>query len=315
MRICHLIPLAISIVFLTSPLAGAQQDDETQAEAASRAFTTGTKLFKERRYINAIAAFELAYRLKPHFQVQCSIARCFENINNMVKAALHYQRCLKEGAESSPMAKRIRASLATVQTQITWVMVHSPGKGGTVHVDGQPKGQAPRRIPIDPGSHVIEVRRPGAKTAKSTLKTLGGEERELTLTPIDLQPSVAVRPTPVLRKKEKTTSPPSRRRLSPVWFWSAVGVTGALAVTAVVLGAQTLGLRSDYEEDPTEEGYDDFVDRRLVTNVFWALSAAAAGAGTVVYFYTDFGDRREIKPAATGSRARVLLGAGLRGSF
>jgi hypothetical protein len=66
---------------------------------------------------------------------------------------------------------------------------------------------------------------------------------------------------------------------------------------------------SDYEANPTKEGYDDFVSRRLVTNVFAGVTAAAAATGTVLFFYTDFRRARGSEAPATA------LGLGLRGCF
>jgi hypothetical protein len=302
---------AFVMVGLCSPqeaIAQGGADDKTASEA-SRAFAKASRLFKERKFVNAVAAFELAYRLRPHFMVQCSIARCYQNMNDMLKAAEHYQRCLDEGGKDTAMAKRVRASLKSVKAQITWVDVQSPGRGGTIYVDGKAQGEAPRKIGINPGTHVIEVRRSGAKTASSTIKTLGGEERELVLIPLDLKPTgeeVPDKPTP------SGEEPPARRGLSQVWFWTGVGVTAALAIVTTVMGVQTLNARTEYNDNPTQEGADTFDQRRLLTNVFLGLTVAAAGGTTVLYFFTDFRGKEEQRG---GDEQAMTLGVGLRGYF
>jgi hypothetical protein len=283
--------------------------DDKDASEASRAFAKASQLFKERKFVNAVAAFELAYRLRPHFMVQCSIARCYQNMNDMLKAAEHYQRCLDEGAKETAMAKRVQASLKSVKAQITWIDVQSPGKGGTIYVGGKARGEAPRKIGINPGTHVIEVRRPGAETASSTIKTLGGEERELVLVPLDLKPTGEELPD---KQPQPEDEPPGRRRLSQVWFWTGVGVTAALAIVTTVMGVQTLNARTDYNDNPTQEGADTFDQRRLLTNVFLGLTVAAAGGTTALYFFTDFGGRREQR---VGDEQAMTLGVGLRGTF
>ena len=80
-------------------------------------------------------------------------------------------------------------------------------------------------------------------------------------------------------------------------------------VATTVLGVQTLRIKSDYEDRPTENGADDFWSRRRLTNIFLGATLAAAGTGTVLFFFTDFGGRRE-----TDERS-ALLGVGVRGSF
>jgi hypothetical protein len=282
------------------------------AREAAAAYARGQKLFKEHKFVGAIATFERAYELKPHFYVQCIIARCYQNLNNMVKSAAHYRRCLDEGAARDAMAQRVTTSMKAVQAQITWVKVVSPGRGGTIHLDGVAMGEAPRRIAINPGRHVIEVRREGARPASAKLNTVGGEEREISLVPTDPNPAQTLVPDEVEQDEPVVTDRPSRRGLSQVWFWSAVGLTAALAVATAILGAQTAGLRSDFDDDPTQAIADEFYARRRLTNVFLGLAAAAAASGTVLYFFTDFGG----SDGGRGDAERALLvGAGLRGSF
>jgi hypothetical protein len=290
---------------------------ETEREkAAARAFAEGKRLFDARKYIDAIATFKEAYRLRPHFMVQCSIARCHEHLSNVIQAAEHYRRCLQEGADKTDMVGRLRSSLQEVEARITWVEVSSPGAGGTIFVDGNPAGPAPKRVAINPGKHVLEVRRDGARPARQSISTLGGEKLSLALTPMPIEVSKVqevgeaqrAERTPTLKQEQE----PSRRRLSQVWFWSATGATAALAVVSIVLGVQTLGARSDYESDPTEGGYNSFVEKRLATNICWALTAAAAGGTTVLFFYTDFGGRQDEDDQGKRSSS---FGVGLQGTF
>jgi len=268
-------------LFLVSTRAGAQSDD-----AAAEAFARGKELADSRSYLEAIEAFEVAYRLRPHFMVQCSIARCYENLNKPIEASRHYQRCLDEGAGETKLGDQVKRTLGRMKARVARVEVLSPGKGGTVRVDGRTQGAAPTTVELNPGSHVVEVRRPGAKSASATLKLLGGERRTVTLAPLDV--AVTAEPTPT---SAPTTVDRPRRRLSQVWFWTAAGLTAALAVTTTVLGVQTLQLKSDYEDDPTQQKADDFWSRRRLTNVLLGATLAAAAGGTALFFFTDFGGR------------------------
>jgi hypothetical protein len=310
LAILLLLPLALAL----SP-GRARADDSKRAKAAKEAFGEGRRLYEERRYVNAVAAFERAYVLRPHFLVQCSIARCYENLSDVVKAARHYRRCLDEGAAKAKMAERVQISLKAAEARITWLTVASPGKGGTIHVDGDAVGQAPGRVPINPGRHVVEVRREGARPASTPVSTLGGEKLEVTLIPVALEapapsgaPTVVKRPAP---ESEPEPAASGRRRLPQYWFWGAAGATAVLTVVAIVLGVQTLDARSDYEADPTAAGYDAFVDKRLATNLVWLTTALAAGASTWLFFYTDFGWGKQ---DAAGSDT-AALSLGLRGTF
>jgi hypothetical protein len=87
------------------------------------------------------------------------------------------------------------------------------------------------------------------------------------------------------------------------------GATAALAVTTIVLGLQTLELKSEFEDDPTRQRYDEGVDRRTATNIVLAVTAAAAATTTVLFFYTDFGKR------GNRGEATSMVIVGLRGAF
>jgi hypothetical protein len=300
--------LVVLVGVITAPAIARSQEQDS----ASRAYAKGTKFFEERKYVQAIEAFELAYRLKPHFYVQCSIARCYENLNNVVRAAEHYRRCLDEGAAKAPMGPRMKSSLKAVEAQITRVDVVSPGKGGRVYLNGNPEGEAPRTVLLNPGSHTIEVRRTGAKSARSTIKTLGGEQRELSLVPEDLEPEVPAPATAPVTPPTDTPKEKPRRRLSQVWFWTGTAATVAFAAAAIALGVKTMKAGDAYDEDPTEEGYNTFTDYRLATNICWALTAVAAGGTTALFFYTDFGGAKAKEAEA---RRRLTVGFGVRGTF
>jgi hypothetical protein len=304
----------VVLVVLAFP-AATQGKPKKTPDAAAAAFAKGKQLFEEHKYVEAVEAFDEAYRLKPHFLVQCSIARCYENLNDFVRATEHYRRCLDEGGGTTPMAKRVNDSLQAVEAQIAKVEVTCKEPGGEVFVDGRSHGLTPQSVPINPGPHVVEVRREGARPARTTLKIQGGERRAVSFDLVDLRyaPSAekeVAPPPPPVKVVDDQPEPPSRRRVRPVWFWAAAGATVALAVTGTALGIKTLAARSSYESDPTEEGLDTFLNYRLITNVVWGVTAAAAAGSTVLFFYTDFKGRSR----DSGTHA-TLVGVGLRGSF
>ncbi len=295
-----------ALVFLLAVLAGAparaEQESGTAADA-SRSFREGQQLFEKADYVGAIESFQRAYKLKPHFSVLCNIALSYERLGNLVRAAERYRDCLTKGAEQAGNGDVVRNSLQRVEGRITWVAVRSPGKGGSVYLDGLFVGPAPQRVPVNPGTHVVEVRRAGADPARFTITTRGGEQRDVELAPADV-----AGPKPIIVVKERVRTV-SRRTVHQAWFWGGLGLSVALATVATVLGVQTLGLRDDYEAAPTRQLLDKGTARRTLTNVFWGLTAAAAGTTTVLFFFTDFSRHRE-QPATP-----VSLGVGLRGTF
>jgi hypothetical protein len=292
--------LLLLLALVTIEGAAAADQPAPRAKEASRAFSEGSQLFEKGDYVGAALAFERAHRLRPHFSVLCNIALCHERLGNMIKAGSFFRRCLAEGAAKTTEAEAIRNSIKRVEERVAWAEVSSPGAGGTVYVDGEPIGQAPRRLPLNPGSHVLEVRRANAEPVRATLLVRGGEQRRLELVPL----ATAAPPT-----QPSPRQPVGRRRLSPIWFWSSAGLAAAFGIAATVLGVQTLSIRSDYEANPSQVLLDRGRARRLATNLCWAGAAASAGSAAALFFFTDF--RRD--RSTGGERTSLVLG--LQGSF
>jgi hypothetical protein len=269
---------------------------------AAEAFAEGTRRFKARDYLGALEAYQRAYRLKPHHVVQCNIARCHERTNDMIQAAVHYERCLKEGARRTRIARKVRRSLARVKARISAVEVRSPGKGGTVYLDGQRLGRAPQTFRVNPGRRIIEVRRAGADPASTTIRTRGGEQRTLELVPIQRYRAgrkpprgagaAAARPRRKRPIEPVVRDEPRRRGISQAWFWTSAALTVGFAVAAAVVGWQSLSLRDQYVENPTRDGYNEAKQRRLIANLLWGGTVLAGGTTTLLFFFTDFGGGR-----------------------
>jgi len=298
------------VVLLCVALLGGEAEARRKSEGAdpaSEAFALGTRLYSQMDYQAAMEAFRRAYKLKPHHIVLCNIARCYSGLNDMVKAADAYRQCLREGGGESKLAAKIADSLAKVEARITALSVTSVGKGGTVHVDGQAVGQTPRIVPLNPGRHVIEVRRYGAMTATATVEARGGQS-SIELNPVEIPTKPVARPEP--ERPVSKAPAPGRSRLSSSWFWVGAGATVAVAAAATAMGVLTLRANSDFDEGPTWDGYDKVIDYRLVTNVLWGATAALGATTTVLFFFTDFGGSRR-----DGGDDAATLGIGITGSF
>jgi hypothetical protein len=253
--------------------------------------------------VAAISAFKRAYEIRPHHAVQCSIARCYQSLSRFVEAAAHYRRCLDEGAARTPLAAKIRTELAAVEGRICWLVVVSPGGGGAVYVDGKPLGSAPLRAPLNPGPHVVEVRRVGAQPARAEVDLVTPGEHRLELVPRAI--SVARSRAVELERVDRSPAPPPRdaprRRVRRGWFFASAALTLVAAGGLAACGALTLSRQDDYNSRPTRETYDAFVQARTATNVLVGLTAAAATGTTLLLFYTDFrGGRASPRAAVVG---------------
>lgn len=294
--------LALVLLVPSRPAAAAPEKNSP----AARAFAQGMRHYKKSNYEKAIEAFNESYKLHPHFLTQCNIARCHERLSDMTRAAIHYERCLKEGGGDSGKAQEIREALKNVMTFVAKITVRSPGTApAEVFIDGVPAGKTPLESLVNPGPHEIEVRRPGERPQRTTVQLDIGEERSIVLHTAAETAASGSQDTPVA-----PTPRPRKSGLSPLWFWSAVGLTAALGITTIVLGSMTLRSNTDYEDDPTQARYDRVIDLRLATNVCVGLTAAAAAGTTFLFFYTDFGT--ETRERSGHGRAFVV---GIQGRF
>jgi hypothetical protein len=108
--------LAVMVLGLSLLLtATAMADDTAMARGLAN---KGQKHFNRGEYDAAIAAFSRAYELKPHFLMQCNIARCHEMKEELKEARDHYKRCLDEGGSQSPTADQVRQALAAVEEKL-----------------------------------------------------------------------------------------------------------------------------------------------------------------------------------------------------
>jgi len=283
-------------------LAGGRTAGAAPAGEAAAVLARGERMLAEGDFAAALAQLERAYRLEPRYSIQCSAARCLEGLGRYVEAVKRYRHCLELGAVATEEAQAIHRALKRAEARISWVTVAKPGPDGTVRLDSG------KRIALDPGCHAVEVQGPGGRSARFTLRT-DGEPLAVALVPLGAGSRVALEASGASGPGTQPVAPRrrTRRRLSPPWFWSSVALTAALMGASIALGVETLRQRSDYEAQPTREGYDTFVNLRLSSNILWALTAVAAGSSTVLYFYTDFGGGG----GGAGERALVTV----RGRF
>ncbi|MCA9668640.1 MAG: PEGA domain-containing protein [Myxococcales bacterium] len=320
MTFSRTIASVVSLALVVGASEAVANKKKAAADPARAAYLRGAKLFDQHDYLGALEAFKRANTLRPHFLMECNIARCYERRAQAVKAAEHYRRCLATGGSKSPRASAIRKALASVSARIGTLVVESRG-AGKVFVDGREHGPVPQRVKLDRGTHIVEVRRPSGATVRSSVDLRGGETRTLRLDVSAHTPPKTAKggaaPSPA---RGETPATPARRGLSQVWFWIGVAATVALGVTTAVVGAQTLKANDDYEANPTQQGYDKVIDRRLLTNVMLGCTLAAAGGTTALFFFTDFGGGRGGARERGGDVASRFAGrgefvVGVRGRF
>ena len=92
---------------------------------------------------------------------------------------------------------------------------------------------------------------------------------------------------------KEASTPVESDGLSPVYFWSAVGLTTAAFTASLVTGLMTLSKHDDFENPalPEEERNDaksSGETLQTVTNITLGIGGAMAVTSVVLFFFTDF---------------------------
>lgn len=168
--------------------------------SARTAFRRGVELYDKKRWGEALAAFEEAYRAKPSAIIKQNVGLCHARLGHLVPAATAFDEALEEGATTlSPETKRaIAEELRELELRVATVrvrVVDAKGaalSGARLSVDGVelPLAAEKRPVRLEPGTHVVGARAPGF---------LDPEPKRLSLeqgSPVDATFELALAPLP-----------------------------------------------------------------------------------------------------------------------
>jgi hypothetical protein len=347
------------VAFLASltTIAAAQDAAREQARAA---FARGVERYEAADYEEALAAFQEAYRLAPHPSVRVNMANCYERLGRPSEAIFHYERFLAEGENVPPAQRReVEQTLATLRLQVGSVRLVVRPDGATVRIDGGEARRAPIADPIalPPGRHSVEVSLDGFRTSTREITVSGGRATELSIEleraaePLTPRTEPVAEPDPEPDPEPAETEPSETAdglanadedyttdtgegggfRLEAPTVVTGIA-SGAVLVTAAVLGILALGAQSDFDDAHArvqdgslsraerEAAYRDSVDASDRADALSPTAdilgiAGLVGVGvTAVLFFTQDGEsesaaRVGVAPLAGGGA--VLVRGGL----
>jgi tetratricopeptide (TPR) repeat protein len=304
--------------------ASAQPAEPTTPEAqAADAFERGSALFQEQNWAGALAAFQRAYDLQPHYSVLFNIGFCLKSLQRYPEALEALERYLAEGGEQVRPEKRAQAeqAIADLRTFISRVTVTTDVDGAEIVVNGQARGTSPLAAPLvlGAGHYVIEARAPERGDARSEFDLGPGEERTVALA---LEPLDAVPPPPP--DNPPPAGPPASD--APSWYEDWLGWTlGGVGIVAGAAGGLLLTDVQDTESKAEREAniqtarsmYEDADAERVGSIVLMAAGGALLVTGIVLLAIPE----GSASPEETeGSGVAVVpffgpAGVGLAGTF
>lgn len=174
--------VAIALILCATP--GLAEEDATAS--ARESFERGFDLVQKGDLDGAVAAFEQAYRLRPHYSVLYNLAQAYVASGNVVRAVDSFNRYLELGGEAVPPERRnqVLEAIRYHSRRIGTLELEVTPENALIHVDGLAVGVAPlpRPIRVSSGSHVVSLELAGYAPLVARVDVAGSQTQRLTLT-------------------------------------------------------------------------------------------------------------------------------------
>lgn len=271
-----------AVLLLAAPAALAGPPPE-----AAQAYEAGVVHFKAKRYADAIAEFNKAYRIAPNPVLVFNMARAFEELKEYDSAVEFYQRYLDMQPEATDRAA-VEDAIRTLELlskrekapEVGQIVVQSTPDGALVFVDGRQVGRTPLKTEVTAGAHFVSIEKEGFSRATKELNIAGGAEIKHSATLVPL--AVA---TPAVQGE------------SNLGGWLMVGIGSAMVIGGGIMGVLALDQETQLEKiesgerDATRAEFNDIQDTgRLYAYLADGLmlgGAAAALTGGIVLLTSD----------------------------
>lgn len=337
---CSLLALA---ALVPARAALAQQGN---APAAEELFKAGKELMKEGKIDEACGKFAASNKLDPGIGILLYLGDCYEQAGKVASAWAAFEdavaRAKSRGdSEREKIATKRSENLAKRLPKVRVnVVAANNGAGFVVEQDGTPLDPATWGValPLDPGVHVFEARRPGKQAWRSEVKVEEGKTSEVNVPELAADSSGKSADPPIDKPKVPDPIVPVTPD-EPAPFWNGqrvaglvVGAVGLAGVgVGIGLGVKTMNDWSTAQDhcddgDPARcdaEGVTAGEDARtagIASTVGFAVGGAAVATGLIVFLTAG---RKSEADAAPDSAVvvpipvlgRDELGLMLRGSF
>jgi len=333
------------VLFTCSLLLGdaaLAQAGTSQYATAKDAFESGVRLYKVGAYEQALEAFRVAYKIKPHPAVKVNIANCYEHLKQPVQALVSFEAYLKE-VENNPHLNVAPGQRQDVENEI--VRLHKAvghidlkvsQSGSKVKVNDElPIYSTQGVILVTPGPHTVVIRKIGFLEETRNVNVEAGKTTTMlvemipmnrpTLQDPSAQDGAASLGASSDRQSALPSGNPRFRLTTPVVV--AGGVTLGFATAAVVTGILALDANSDFdsalkdsensalsvdERESARRRGSDAANRAngLATVTDVLIGGALVGAGATVFLL--FSERGS---ASSEKAPSQTAGLGLKPSF
>ena len=263
----------------------------TDLAAAESLFREGKAAMAQKRYEEACSKFAESNRLDPQMGTLLNLAYCHESAGKTASAWGEFNEVAAQAARAGQTGRAgfAKQHAAAVEAKLSRVKLTGGAADSTVKVDGKVVGAAVigSAIPMDPGTHRLEVSAPGKKSREATFDVPQGPSSTEVPVP-SLESAVAsdaapapgpAEPEPAPREAPKSSSSSGTRTAG--FVLGGVGIAGIAA--GAVFGVIYLGKASDYNDCHGFCGgtAQSDQDKKSSAQTMGWISTAAFGVGVV----------------------------------
>ncbi|MBN1771389.1 MAG: PEGA domain-containing protein [Deltaproteobacteria bacterium] len=279
-------------------------------------FREGVARYRNQDFDGALVEFRACFACDGNPALRYNIGACLFNLERWAEARMELARYLAETEPSLMSAGRraeVQELLSAADTKVALIdlttsvegVVGTVVEGATVTVDGIVVGVVPLPVPVAvlPGPHLLAASMEGHAPFSQQIEATAGQRLAVVarLEAIELPPVEPPGGTPPGGVPGEGPVD-AAGDLDPLWFYTSVGLTGALLVGTIVSGALLADRRTAFEEAGDRCTHDNpqaCLDQDSIaeegrtleaaTIALGALTGAAAVATLVLGLYTDFG--------------------------
>jgi hypothetical protein len=247
--------------------------------------------------------------LKPEVAEKYSAGECHDKAGRPTEAIAAYEAFLAGNPDKVKSKDRVDTAtkrigeLKSAPADVKVILAPAEAATAVVSVDGAPQTGSTVKVP--PGKHLISAKAEGFEEAKVEVDVKAGEKKEVTLT---LVPAAAVAvPPDTGPKKPEGPKPPETPPEEPSGGSSIVpaivtlSLAGTGAVVGTVFGILALGSKSDFEETPTQDLFDETERNALIADMSFGVALTFGVTGLVLLLTS--GDDEEAPAATTPEKA------------
>ncbi|MBW2460093.1 MAG: hypothetical protein JRH11_00505 [Deltaproteobacteria bacterium] len=295
MRVRHLgILFVLLSVGLPASSAYAQVELSTaeRQAAAEAAYDRGTRAYRGGDYSQAAQWWETANELAPAAAAALQAVRAHQRDGNFLRAATMVIFVREQYGEDQ-VPERFQTPVERARTEGLEVRVSC--EQCELEVDGEREIFRTLFLSANVEHTLAATFEEGP--AEERLTGAPGESLDVELVAPDPEPVVA--PPAGVAPAPGAPAPDEPSGISPVFFWTGLGLTAATGGVAIWSWVDTLDAAADYEDTPTQEKLDAGRDLELRTTILVIATGVLGAATLTTLFFTDWsGDEEDPSEAS-----------------